>query len=67
MGRTKLTMKEKTRVLTLLEQVEPVIHVAADLNVSKVSVYKLKKAAAVFPEGMVPQRKPGSGAQGDFP
>lgn len=62
MGRLKLTIGEKTRALTLLEQGMSVIRVAEVLKVTRTSVYNLKKAAAAVPPGTTPPRKEGSGA-----
>lgn len=62
MGRKKLTMKEKSHALTLLEKGNSVFDVARDLAVSKKTIYQLKKSAILLPLGMVPQRKLGSGA-----
>ena len=56
-------MVEKTRALTLLGQGVSVIRVAASLNVNRITIYKLKKAAATLPEGGVPPRKQGSGGK----
>lgn len=61
MGRKKLTMEEKARALALIEQGMPVKHVAAELNVSRVSLFKLKKSAASLPTGTLPPRKLGCG------
>lgn len=55
-------MKEKARALALLEQGMSVIRVAADVQVTRMAIYSLKKAAAAHPPGTVPPRKPGSGA-----
>ena len=63
MGRTKLTMEEKTRALTLMEQGVPVKHVAANLNVSRVSLFKLKKAATTPHPSTALPCKPGSGGK----
>ena len=49
MGGKKLTIEEKTRALTLIEQGMPVNCVAVELNVSRVSLFKLKKSAAALP------------------
>ena len=40
MGRKKLLIEEKTRVLTMLENVVPVIRVAANLHVSRQAIYE---------------------------
>ncbi|XP_066947049.1 uncharacterized protein [Macrobrachium rosenbergii] len=61
MGRHKLTNEEKARALAQLEQEVSVIRVARDIGVSRQAIYSLKKAAAGFPPGAVPQRKPGCG------
>ena len=39
MGRKKLLIEEKTRVLTMLENGVPVIRVAANLHVSRQAIY----------------------------
>ena len=62
MGRNKLQMEEKYRVLTLLEEGESVIAVARDIGVSREAIYQLKRSAASFSPGMVPKRKSGFGA-----
>ena len=41
MGQAKLTMKEKTLTLTLLEQEMSVTHEAADLKVTRMAIYTL--------------------------
>lgn len=46
MGQTKLSVAEKTRALTLLEQGVSVIRIAADLKVTSMAIYNLGKAAA---------------------
>ena len=63
MGRKKLTIEEKTRALTLIEQGMPVNRVAVELNVSRVSLFKLKKSAAALPAGTTPPRKLGGGCK----
>lgn len=55
-------MQEKMRALTLLQQGIPVMRVAAQLQVTRMAIYNLKKAAATLPPGTVPARKAGSGA-----
>lgn len=62
MGRNKLTMEEKSRALTLLEQGWSVIRVAADLKVTRRVIYNLKQAASGVSPGTIPPRKKGSGA-----
>ena len=62
MGRNKLTMEEKSRALTLLEQGWSVIRVAADLKVTRRVIYNMKQAASGVPPGTTPPRKKGSGA-----
>ena len=39
MGRKKLLIEEKTRVLTIFENGVPVIHVAANLHVFRQAIY----------------------------
>ena len=39
MGRNKILIEEKTRVLTMLENGVPVIRVAANLHVSRQAIY----------------------------
>ena len=39
MGQKKLSIEEKTRVLTMLENGVPVIRVAANLHVSRQAIY----------------------------
>ncbi|XP_042241303.1 uncharacterized protein LOC121878935 isoform X3 [Homarus americanus] len=62
MGRNKLTVHEKAWALTQLELGMSVIRVAADLKVSRQSIYHLRHAAAPLPPGAIPKRKVGSGA-----
>ncbi|KAG0702681.1 Septin-1 [Chionoecetes opilio] len=62
MGRNKLSNEEKTRALTLLKEGASVIRVAAEVNVTRMAIYNLKKAVESLPPGTVPPRKPGSGA-----
>ena len=52
MGRKKLLIEEKTRVLTMLKNGVPVIRLAANLHVSRP-----KRAAARLPPGTTPHRK----------
>ena len=63
MGRTKLTVEEKIRALTLLEEGVPMTHIANHLKVTRRTVYKLKYAAAGLPSGTIPRRKEGTGGQ----
>ena len=62
MGRKKLQMEEKSRVLTLLEKGELAIAVARDIGVSREAIYQLKRSAASLSPGIVPKRKSSSGA-----
>ena len=62
-GRKKVSIKEKTRVLTISEDGVPVIRVAANLHVSRQANYDLKRAAARLPPGTTPPRKVGTGAE----
>ena len=61
MGRKKLQIEKKSRVLTLLEKGELVIAVVRYIGVSREAIYQLKKSAASLSPGMVPKRKSGSG------
>ena len=61
MGRKRLTEIEKAQTLTKIKMNEPVTKVAANLNVSRLTVYTLFKATKDLPEGTVPRRKIGSG------
>ena len=61
MGRKKLSEIEKAQALTKIKMNVPVTKVAADLNVSRQTVYTLLKATKGLPEGTVPKRKIGSG------
>ena len=63
MGRKKLTMEEKTRALTLLEQGMPGKRVAMELGVNRRSIYRLKMEAAKLPPNTTPPRKQGSGGK----
>ena len=62
MGRKKLQMEEKSRVLTLLEKGELAIAVTRDIGVSREAIYQLKGSAASLSPGIVPKQKSGSGA-----
>ena len=48
-----------SRALTMLKHGVPVIHVAAELHVSRhaIYIYNLKRAAARLPSGNTPHRK----------
>ena len=61
MGRKRLTEIEKAQTLTKIKINEPVTKVAANLNVSRLTVYTLFKATKDLPKGTVPRRKIGSG------
>ncbi|KAL7645191.1 UNVERIFIED_CONTAM: hypothetical protein RMT77_003576 [Armadillidium vulgare] len=61
MGRKKLSIEEKTRCLTLLEEGKSVIDVATDMKVSRQSIYNLKTQG--LSSRNVPPRKPGSGGK----
>lgn len=54
-------MQEKTCALTLLDQGMSVMRVAAHLQVIRMTMYSLKKAAAALPPGTALPRVPGSG------
>ena len=61
MVKNQLSLEKKSRALTLLEQGVSVIRVAAELQVTRMTVYCLKKADdALFP-GTTQRRKEGSG------
>ena len=61
MGRKKLSEIEKAQALTKIKMGVPVTKVAADLNVSRQTVYTLLKVTKSLPEGTVLKRKIGSG------
>ena len=61
MRRKKLSEIEKAQALTKIKMNAPVAKVAADLNVSRQTVYILLKATKGLPEGTLPKRKLGSG------
>ena len=61
MGRKKLSEIEKAQALTKIKMNVPVTKVAADLNISRQTVYTLLKATKDLPEVTVPKRKIGSG------
>ena len=61
MGRKKLSEIENAQPLTKIKMGVPVTKVAADLNVSRQTVYTLLKVTKGLPEGTVPKRKIGSG------
>ena len=63
MGRKKLSMVEKTRALTMMELGVPMKSIAAQMEVSRVSLFKLKVKAAPLPLGSTPPRKTGSGVK----
>ena len=48
MGRKKLLMEEKTRVLTIFENGVPVIRVAANLHVSRQAIYDQNGRQQIF-------------------
>ena len=50
MAQAKLTMKEKTQALILLEQGMSVTHVALELKVTRMTIYSLMKVAATAPK-----------------
>ena len=60
-GRKKLSEIEKAQALTKIEMGVPVTKVAANLNVSRQTVYTWLKVTKNLPEGTVPKRKIGSG------
>ena len=53
---------ERSRALTMLKHGVPVIHMAAELHVSRQAtyLYDLKRAAARLPSGITPHRKVGT-------
>ena len=61
MGRKKLSEIEKAQALTKIKMNVLVTKVAADLNVSRQTVYTLLKATQGLPEGIIPKREIGSG------
>ena len=61
MRRKKLSEIEKAQALTKIKMGVPVTKVAADLNVSRQTVYTLLKVTKGLPEGIVPKRKIDSG------
>ena len=61
MGRKKLSEIEKAQAFTKIKMNVPVTKVAADLNVSRQTVYTLLKATKGLLEGTVSKRKIGSG------
>ena len=61
MGRKKLPEIEKAQALKKIKINVHVTKVAADLYVSRQTVYTLLKATKGLPEGTVPKRKIGSG------
>ncbi|KAG0709110.1 hypothetical protein GWK47_023925 [Chionoecetes opilio] len=63
MSRKKLSMEEKTRALTLLEQGMSSICVAAEMKVSRQAIYLLKRSAAILQPSMTPKRNEGSGGK----
>ena len=63
MGRSKLSMEEKTRGLTMLKEGASIARVALDLHVSKQTIFNLKRAAAGLPDNTTPPRKVGTGAK----
>ena len=60
MGRKELSEIEKAQALTKIKMNVLVTKVAADLNISRQTVYTLLKATKSLPEGTVPKRKIGS-------
>lgn len=56
-----MTAEDKARALTKIENGVSVIRIAAEFNVSRMSIYRLKKAANDLPPNIIPQRKRGSG------
>lgn len=57
----KLTVEEKTRILTLIDQGRPINNISQEMGVSRQAIFRLRKAAAQLSPGAVPPRKPGSG------
>ena len=53
----KLSEIKKARAFTKIKMNVPVTKVAADLNISRQTVYTLLKATKGLPEGTVPKRK----------
>ena len=64
MGRKKLLIEEKTRVLTMLENGVPVIRLAVNLHVSRQAIYdQNERQLARLPPGTTPPRKVVTGAK----
>ena len=63
MGRKKILIEEKTRVLTMLENGVPVIRLAVNLHVSRQAIFGPKRATARLPPGTTPLRKVVTGAK----
>ena len=63
MGREKLSIEEKTRVLTMLENGVPVIRVAANLHVSRQAIYDQNGRQQGFHLARTPPRKVVRGAK----
>ena len=61
MVKSHLSLVQKSRALTLLEQGMCVIRVAAELQVARMTIYRLKRASSALPLGTTPCRKKGSG------
>ena len=61
MTKSQLSLTQKSRALALLEQGMCVIRVAAELQVARMTIYRLKKAGGALPPGTTPRRKEGSG------
>ncbi|MPC93829.1 hypothetical protein E2C01_088974 [Portunus trituberculatus] len=61
MDYVQLSLQDKTRASALLVEGWSVICVAAELKVTRRTIYKLKTAADNFHLGAVPTRKPGFG------
>ena len=64
MGRRKLLIEEKTRVMTMLENGVPVIRLAANLHVSRQAIYDQNgRQQDKLPPGTTPPRKVVTGAK----
>ena len=61
MVKNQLSIEQKSRALTLLEEGASVIREAAELGVTRMTIYRLKKAGDTHPSGTTPQLKKSSG------
>ena len=56
-------MKEKTPALTMLKEGGSIVHIVADLHVSKRAISDLRQAATGLPDNTMPTRKAGTGTK----